>query len=87
MAYICENCGKTIVYGRSQRHRRGVAGKRWKKRAQVTPRLFKANIQTKRLFLGGEVKKVKICTKCLKRYKKESPVEKDHFGSVLENSA
>ncbi|PIU28546.1 50S ribosomal protein L28 [Candidatus Woesebacteria bacterium CG07_land_8_20_14_0_80_44_9] len=64
MSYRCENCGKETVVGRSQRHARGVAGKRWKKRAQKTPRTFKPNLQ---MFQGR-----KLCTKCIKRLKKDT---------------
>lgn len=59
MAYSCENCGKKTVSGSSQRHARGIAGKRWKKRAQETKRTFSANIQ---MWHGK-----KLCTSCIKR--------------------
>lgn len=61
MAFVCENCGKTTVYGRQSSHHRGVAGKRWKKRAQVTARLFKPNIQ--------KYQGMTLCTSCIKRMK------------------
>jgi ribosomal protein L28 len=56
--------------GRSQKHKRGVAGKRWKYRAQVTPRLFKINLQKKTVLINGESKQMRLCTKCIKRIKK-----------------
>ena len=74
MSYICEICGKRSVAGRSQKHRRGVAGKRWKYRAQETLRLFKPNLQKVSLKINGEVKQMRICANCLKRIKK--------YGSV-----
>jgi len=67
MAYICDICGKSIVYGRSQRHGRGVAGKRWSKRAQVTPRLFKPNLQKVSVIVNGVKKQMTICAKDLKK--------------------
>jgi large subunit ribosomal protein L28 len=70
MAYVCEICGKKTIHGRSKRHKRGVAGRRWKKRAPVTSRLFKPNLQKKTLVIDGTKKQVKICTKCIKRIKK-----------------
>jgi ribosomal protein L28 len=70
MSYVCQICGKKNVMGRSQKHRRGVAGKRWKFRAPETPRLFKVNLQTTTLKINGEAKKMRICTKCLKRIRK-----------------
>jgi len=74
MSYICEICGKVPAMGSSQSHRRGVAGKRWAKRAPKTPRLFKPNLQKVSLKFNGVVKQMRICTKCLKRVKK--------FGSI-----
>jgi ribosomal protein L28 len=71
MSYVCQICDKKTVAGRSQKHRRGVAGKRWRKRAQVTLRVFKPNLQKVSLrFNDTEVKEMRICTKCLKRIKK-----------------
>ncbi len=70
MAYRCEICGKKTSAGRSQTHKRGVAGRRWRKRAQSTHRLFRPNLQKKTLVISGEKKKMKICTKCIKRIKK-----------------
>lgn len=72
MSYVCENCGKSTVVGRSKTHKRGVAGKRWRKRAQVTPRTFKPNLQKVSVMLGEVRKSVKLCTKCIKRLKKDS---------------
>lgn len=61
MAYFCADCGKTAVVGKSQKHRRGVAGKRWKNRVTPTPRLFRVNLQK----FHGET----LCAKCIKRRK------------------
>jgi large subunit ribosomal protein L28 len=71
MAYICDNCGKTIVMGVSRRHRRGIAGKRWKTRAQKTIRMFKPNLQMVRVTIHGISKKLRLCTKCLKKFRKD----------------
>lgn len=74
MAYACQICGKTNAYGRSQHHSRGVAGKRWKFRAQETKRLFKVNLQKVALKINDEKKQMRICTSCLKRIKKYKAV-------------
>lgn len=75
MSVICQICGKHKSMGRSQQHSRGIAGKRWKKRAQETPRLFMPNLQMKTVVVGdGSAKQMKLCTKCIKRIK--------NFGSV-----
>jgi len=74
MSYICDICEKEKSVGRSQQHRRGVAGRRWKKRAQSTPRTFKPNLQRKTVVHKGEEVKMLLCAKCIKRIK--------NFGSV-----
>lgn len=74
MSYVCDNCGKKTVHGNSQKHRRGVAGKRWLKRAQVTPRLFKPNLQKISLVVDGKKVQMKLCAKCIKRFKKDGKI-------------
>jgi large subunit ribosomal protein L28 len=69
MAYACDICKKGTVAGRSQRHKRGVAGKRWKYRAPVTLRVFKPNIQKAMVVIDGKKVSMKLCTKCLKKLK------------------
>lgn len=68
---ICSICGKHTQFGRSKSHRRGVAGKRWKKRAPVTLRTFKPNLQKR----DGEL----MCASCIKRRKFDA---KQSFISV-----
>lgn len=68
---VCFHCGKKTVFGRSHTHHRGVAGGRWKKKAPKTPRLFKPNLHPVDVILAGETKRVKLCSKCLKRIKKD----------------
>jgi len=48
-----------------------VAGGRWKKRAPKTQRIFKPNLQVFKILEAGKVKRVKLCTKCIKRVKKD----------------
>jgi len=74
MAYVCEICGKGKSVGRSSRHKRGVAGKRWRKRAPVTSRLFKPNLQKRTVIVNGEKKQMLLCAKCIKRIKKYGAV-------------
>jgi len=76
MTYICEICDKSSQVGRSQSHKRGVAGKRWNKRAQETRRVFKPNLQRKTFVLaGGDTVQMRVCTKCLKAVKKFGKVK------------
>ena len=67
----CYHCGKGIIFGRRHTHHRGVAGGRWKKRAPKTRRIFEPNLQKVDIIQAGEVMRVKLCTKCLKRIKKD----------------
>mgnify|MGYP001599058433 CR=1 len=71
MAYRCDICDKGIVAGRTGTHHRGVAGKRWRKRAPKTIRLFKPNLQSASFTISGERIKMKVCAKCVKRLKKD----------------
>lgn len=67
----CYHCGKTSLYGRSHTHHRGVAGGRWKKRAPKTQRIFKPNLQKLEVIEKGKNKRVFLCTKCIKRVRKD----------------
>lgn len=67
----CHHCEKGVLFGRSHTHHRGVAGGRWKKRAPKTQRIFIANLQPMEIIEKGKVKKIKLCTKCLKRIRKD----------------
>lgn len=71
MAYVCDNCGKAVTHGRQSMHGRGVAGKRWKKRAQKTFRMFKPNLQKIAVMVNGKKVQMKLCTGCIKRFRKE----------------
>lgn len=75
MAYVCAICGKSTVVGNSQRHKRGVAGRRWKNRVQKTRRLFKPNLQKVTLLINGEKKQMVVCAKDLKKIKKDGKVK------------
>lgn len=67
----CYHCGKGKMYGRSHTHHRGVAGGRWKKRAQKTQKIFQPNLQPATILDQGKEVRVKLCTKCIKRIKKD----------------
>ena len=76
MSYICDNCGKAIVYGRQSTHGRGVAGKRWKKRAQKTLKIFKPNLQKIAVVVNEKRMQMKLCTSCISRFRKEGKIKK-----------
>ena len=55
MAKHCEVCGKTPVVGRQHSHANNVSARR-----------FEPNLQTVRASIGGGVKRIKVCTRCLR---------------------
>ncbi len=76
MAYICDNCEKGIVHGRQSSHGRGVAGKRWKKRAQKTSRVFKPNLQRIAVIVDGKSSQMRLCTSCISKFRKLGKIKK-----------
>ena len=69
MAYRCDKCGKRKVYSSSQKHKKGVAGGKWKHRAPKTPRINLPNLHSFNGYLDNVKGKWKLCTKCLRRAK------------------
>ncbi len=63
----CYISGVGKMFGRSHTHHRGVAGGRWKKRAQKTARIFEPNLQKVLIYEDGELKRVNLQTKVIKR--------------------
>jgi large subunit ribosomal protein L28 len=55
MANRCEICNKKISFGNNVSHSH-----------KKTNRIFKPNIQKTKVLINGAVKKINICTKCLK---------------------
>lgn len=58
MANRCEICGKGPKFGRNISHAHNV-----------TPRRFNPNLQTVRAVVGGGVKRLRVCTRCLRSNK------------------
>jgi large subunit ribosomal protein L28 len=77
MVYACDYCGKGIQTGRNIRHKRGVAGGRWKRKAQRTPRQWLPNIHSVRVVEEGKVVRRRLCTKCLRRAERPKPKMKE----------
>jgi large subunit ribosomal protein L28 len=65
MAFKCENCGKGVMYGHAVSHAKNR-----------TRRLFKPNLHAARIVINGIGKRLRLCTKCLRKYKKNSVKEK-----------
>ena len=58
MAKKCAICGKTPVVGRQHSHANNVS-----------PRRFEPNLQTVRALINGGVKRLRVCTRCLRSNK------------------
>lgn len=75
MARVCEICGKRTETGNSIT-RRGLAkakGGVGRRVTGKTKRTFKPNVQKVRAEVDGTVRRVKICTRCLKAGKVKKP--------------
>ena len=55
MAKECEICGKKPVVGRTVSHAHNVR-----------PRRFEPNLQTVRALIDGGVRRIRVCTRCLR---------------------
>ena len=58
MAAQCFNCGKGVMYGHNVSHAKNR-----------TRKIFKPNLHSARIIVGGTAKKVKLCTKCVRKFK------------------
>lgn len=71
MSRICAICGKGPSAGRSIK-RRGLAKKKGgvgRKITGVSKRFFLPNLQKVKVLINGTVKRIQICSKCLKANK------------------
>jgi large subunit ribosomal protein L28 len=55
MAKVCEVCGKGPVVGRQVSHAHNVSSRR-----------FVPNLQTVRAIINGGVRRIRVCTRCLR---------------------
>jgi large subunit ribosomal protein L28 len=58
MAATCFNCGKGVMYGHNVSHAKNR-----------TRKIFKPNLHAARIIVGGTAKKVRLCTKCIRKFK------------------
>ncbi len=66
MAKQCEICGKTTVFGNSISHAHNVTSRTWE-----------PNLQRVRALVDGAVRRVRVCTRCLRSGKiQKAPVRK-----------
>jgi large subunit ribosomal protein L28 len=61
MAATCFNCGKGVMYGHNVSHAKNR-----------TRKIFKPNLHSARIIVGGTAKRVKLCTKCVRKFKTQN---------------
>lgn len=67
MAYKCQLCGKGTQHGYNVSHSK-----------RRTKRLFKPNLHRVRVMVAGQMKRIYLCTKCLRQTKvKPEPVKQE----------
>ncbi len=54
----CEICGKSPVVGRQHSHANNVSARR-----------FEPNLQTVRAIINGGIRRLRVCTRCLRSHK------------------
>jgi large subunit ribosomal protein L28 len=59
MAFRCVNCNKGVMYGHNVSHAKNR-----------TRKVFKPNLHVAKITVGGMSRHVRLCTKCLRTYKK-----------------
>ena len=58
MAQVCMNCGKGVMYGHNVSHAKNR-----------TRKIFLPNLHEARVKIGENMKRVRLCTKCLRMFK------------------
>ena len=75
MSIKCEICGKGAIRGRTITYR-GKAKKEGgigKKITGITKRTFKPNLQNVRAVINNKVKRITVCTECIRNEKVRKP--------------
>ena len=73
---ICKICGKGPVAGRTY-SQRGVAKKKGgvgRRTTRKNRRMFRPNLQRVKTLLNGTVKRLRVCTECLKHGRVQKPL-------------
>jgi len=72
MGYRCDLCHKGRLISKKNRHKKGVAGGQWKHRAPKTRKVSLPNLHSYKGVLKEVKGKWRLCTKCLRRVKKQA---------------
>jgi large subunit ribosomal protein L28 len=89
MPRICEYCGKRTEVG-NQIVRRGLAKAKGGVGRKITgrnKRKFHPNLQQVRALVKGTVRRVKICTRCIKAGRLKKPLRRDRFAMQVQTQA
>lgn len=71
MAMICDNCGKGIMYGHKVSHAKNRSNRTWK-----------PNLHKKTVIFNGKKTNARLCTKCIKLFKKAEIALKEQRDSA-----
>jgi large subunit ribosomal protein L28 len=71
MGAVCEICGKRPAFGKNVA-RLGKGAQRRRIKGKTT-RMFKPNIQRVRAVIDGRVRRVDVCTSCIKAGRVQKP--------------
>ena len=85
MSRVCAICGKKPSAGRSIK-RRGMAKRKGgvgRKITGISRCSFRPNLQKVRAIVNGTVKRIRVCTKCLKAGKVRKPLSRQKKSSSL----
>lgn len=66
MAMKCDNCNKGIMYGNKVSHAKNRS-----------KRTFKPNLHEKKVVFNGRAIKAKLCTTCIKMFKRAATIQKE----------
>ncbi|MDQ5900424.1 MAG: large subunit ribosomal protein [Patescibacteria group bacterium] len=66
MAMKCASCGKGVLHGHNVSHSK-----------RRTVKVFKPNLHATRVVVDGTTKRIRLCTKCLRMYKKVAAFDKE----------
>ena len=66
MAMVCDNCNKGIMYGHKVSHAKNRSNRTWK-----------PNLHKKTVTFNGRTMNAKLCTKCIKLFKKAEIARKE----------
>lgn len=71
----CANCGKGVMYGHNVSHAKNR-----------TRKIFKPNLHAARILIGGNRKKMRLCTTCLRMFKSVEKSTKKPSAPVVSAS-